>query len=120
MAKDGGIADQSSKYETMMDTVTAAHYWEATGVSGYPLTSPIVGQSQFYHTFKHFIHLVDKEHESFAHVFAIVAEWGRGKSRLGYELIAQINDDSRGWFCRSEDGNLEAAELFSDREDRDK
>ena len=70
------------------------HKWAAGGVSSYPLTHPIVGQTRFFDTFERFIHLVDAEHEKFAHVFAIAAPWGVGKSRLGYELIAQVNDSS--------------------------
>ncbi|MEZ6082103.1 MAG: hypothetical protein R3C56_42435 [Pirellulaceae bacterium] len=36
----------------------------------------------------------------FAHVFAIIAQWGIGKSRLAYELMSQINDTSPGWYVR--------------------
>jgi hypothetical protein len=63
------------------------HKWAAGGVSSYPLTHPIVGQTKFFNQFKHFIHLVDDEAEKFAHVFAVIAQWGIGKSRLGYELV---------------------------------
>src|SRR3954470_10941498 len=105
-----------------MPTTTLAparHQWAATGVSGYPLTHPIVGQTRFYDTFRHFIHLVDEENERFAHVFAIVAQWGVGKSRLAYELIAQINGTTRGWFVRDQVGALDEANLFYDEADRD-
>lgn len=95
------------------------HQWAATGVSGYPLSHPIVGQSQFYDTFRRFIHIVDAEQEGFAHVFAVVAPWGVGKSRLGYELVAQINDSSRGWYVRDDAGDLKDAELFYDDADRE-
>ncbi len=97
----------------------AKHQWAATGVSSYPLTHPIVGQGRFYEAFRHFIHLVDDEAEKFAHVFAVIAQWGVGKSRLGYELVAQINDTSRGWWVRGEDGALTQANLFHDDKDRD-
>jgi hypothetical protein len=85
----------------------------------YPLTHPIVGQGRFFEAFRHFIHLVDDEAEKFAHVFAIIAQWGVGKSRIGYELIAQINDTSRGWWVRGDDGSLAKAQLFHDDKDRD-
>lgn len=97
----------------------AKHQWAATGVSSYPLTHPIVGQGRFYEGFRHFIHLVDDEAEKFAHVFAVIAQWGVGKSRLGYELVAQINGSSRGWWVRGEDGALAQANLFHDDKDRD-
>jgi hypothetical protein len=102
-----------------MTTNKAKHQWAATGVSSYPLTHPIVGQGRFFGAFKHFIHLVDDEAEKFAHVFAVIAQWGVGKSRLGYELVAQINDTSRGWWVRGEDGGLDKAKLFHDDKDRD-
>lgn len=97
----------------------ARHQWAPTGVSGYPLAHPIVGQTRFFDTFERFIHLVDAEHEKFAHVFAIAAPWGVGKSRLGYELIAQINDSSRGWYVRNDAGTLYKAELFRNEDDRE-
>ena len=97
----------------------AKHQWAATGVSSYPLTHPIVGQGRFYDAFRHFIHLVDDEAEKFAHVFAVIAQWGVGKSRLGYELIAQINGTSRGWWVRADDGALRQANLFHDDKDRE-
>jgi hypothetical protein len=100
-------------------TNKAKHQWAATGVSSYPLTHPIVGQGRFFEAFRHFIHLVDDEAEKFAHVFAVIAQWGVGKSRLGYELIAQINDTSRGWWVRGDDDALVTAHLFHDDKDRD-
>jgi hypothetical protein len=98
---------------------TTKHQWAATGVSTYPLTHPIVGQGRFYEAFRHFIHLVDDEAEKFAHVFAVIAQWGIGKSRLGYELVAQINGTSRGWWVRGDDDALVEASLFHDDKDRD-
>ena len=95
------------------------HKWAAGGVSGYPLTHPIVGQTKFFNQFQHFIHLVDEESEKFAHVFAIIAQWGIGKSRLAYELMSQINDTSPGWYVRDAASNLAQAQLFHDDADRD-
>ena len=95
------------------------HEWAAGGVSGYPLKHPIVGQTHFFDQFKHFIHLVDDESEKFAHVFAIIAQWGIGKSRLAYELMSQINDTSPGWYVRDSVGALSKAALFHDHADRD-
>ncbi|HUY34894.1 MAG TPA: hypothetical protein VMV69_19260 [Pirellulales bacterium] len=95
------------------------HQWAAGGVSGYPLTHPIVGQTKFFNQFRQFIHLVDDESEKFAHVFAIIGQWGIGKSRLAYELTSQINDTSPGWYVRDASGHLTRAQLFHDDADRE-
>jgi hypothetical protein len=104
---------------TGMQIAKAPHGWASGGVSNYPLTHPIVGQGDFYGKFKQFIHLVDQEAEKFAHVYAIVAQWGVGKSRLGYELVSQINGTSPGWYLRNETGQLIQAELFDNDADRE-
>ena len=96
------------------------HQWSPGGVSGYPLTHPIVGQGEFFQTFQHFIHVVEHDQEGFVQVFATVAPWGVGKSRLGYELIGQINDAARGWFTRQAGGGIADSGLFRDAPDRDK
>ncbi|QTA78692.1 Uncharacterized protein dnl_09220 [Desulfonema limicola] len=88
------------------------HTWAAEGVSDYPPLDPLVGQSTFFNRFKTFIHTVDHEADNFAHVFAVEGEWGLGKSRLGHELIAQINDCSKGWFVRDESYELHDSGLF--------
>lgn len=88
------------------------HTWAATGVSDYPPHDPLVGQSRFFRRYRTFIHTVDHEADHFAHVFAVEAEWGRGKSRLAHELVAQINDCSKGWYVRGPDGKLENQQLF--------
>jgi len=88
------------------------HNWAATGVSNYPPSDPLVGQSQFFRYFKTFILTIDQDAENFAHVFAVEGEWGRGKSRLGHELIAQINDCSKGWYVRDQASQLQDSRLF--------
>ncbi|MDY0921216.1 hypothetical protein [Leclercia sp. CFBP8987] len=99
--------------EQMVDSLAKQHRWAATGVSDYPPRDPLVGQSRFFKRFQTFLHTVDHDDDRFAHVFAVEAEWGRGKSRLGHELVAQINDCSRGWFVRDEQGQLHDKQLFN-------
>lgn len=101
-------------------TESKLHEWEATGVTGYPITHPIVGQTEFYTRFKHYLQLVGTPNNRFAHVFAVVAPWGVGKSRLGYELVAQVNRTSKGWKVRAADGGQEDARLFDDETTRAK
>lgn len=95
------------------------HRWAATGVSDYPPRDPLVGQSTFFNQYRTFIRTVDQEEDNFAHVFAVEGEWGKGKSRLGHELVAQINDCSKGWFVRDKQGGLVQARLFDDEVKRD-
>ena len=94
------------------------HRWEPTGVTGYPITHPIVGQTDFYEKLKHWLPLVAGD--QFAHVFAVVAPWGVGKSRLGYEVVAQVNGASKGWKVRSGNGSLVDAQLFESETEREK
>ncbi|MDO9142315.1 MAG: hypothetical protein Q7U38_18510 [Methylobacter sp.] len=93
-------------------SLTKRHSWAATGVSDYPPRDPLVGQSRFFKRYRTFIHTVDQDADHFAHVFAVEAEWGRGKSRLGHELIAQINGCSKGWYIRDEHNQLTDKALF--------
>jgi len=95
------------------------HHWAATGVSDFPPRDPLVGQSAFFHRYRTFIKTVDHEEDNFAHVFAVEGEWGKGKSRLGHELVAQINDCSKGWYVRDTQGGLAQARLFDDEVRRD-
>jgi hypothetical protein len=98
--------------------LTPKHRWAEGGVSGYPLTHPIVGQGDFFYRFRSFIELADQS-QDFAQVFAVVAQWGVGKSRLAYELISQTNDKSPGWYVRTEGNTLTTENLF-EKVDRNK
>ena len=119
-SKSNIVNEACGKYAMSPDQLSKKmHKWAAGGVSGYPLSHPIVGQTNFFDQFKHFIHLVDDESEKFAHVFAIIAQWGIGKSRLAYELMSQINDTSPGWYVRDSVGALSKADLFHNHADRD-
>jgi hypothetical protein len=94
----------------------AMHQWAAGGVSGYPVKHPLIGQGDFFNKFQHFLRLTTQE--EFVQVFAAIATWGVGKSSLGFQVISQINNTSRGWFVRDETGALQEAKLFKDEEER--
>ncbi|MFT6906243.1 MAG: hypothetical protein ACJAS1_002908 [Oleiphilaceae bacterium] len=111
--------NSNNSSQAVWDALSGQHNWAATGVSDYPSKDPLVGQSKFFNRYRTFIKTIDHEDDKFAHVFAVEGEWGRGKSRLGYELIAQINDCSKGWYVRNATGELENAELFDDDNKRD-
>jgi hypothetical protein len=95
------------------------HSWEATGVTGYPITHPIVGQRDFHEKFRSYLQLVAGADNRFAHVFAVVAPWGVGKSRLGYEIVAQVNDSSKGWMVRAPEEGLVDARIFDEEQERE-
>jgi len=92
------------------------HQWAAGGVSGYPVRHPLIGQGDFFNKFQHFLRLTTQE--EFVQVFAAIASWGVGKSSLGFQVISQINDTSRGWFVRDDTGELQEAKLFKDEIER--
>jgi hypothetical protein len=94
----------------------AMHQWAAGGVSGYPVKHPLIGQGDFFNKFQHFLRL--NTLEEFVQVFAAIAAWGVGKSSLGFQVISQINNTSRGWFVRDEAGELQEAKLFKDDAER--
>ncbi len=94
----------------------AMHQWAAGGVSGYPVKHPLIGQGDFFNKFQHFLRL--NTQEEFVQVFAAIAAWGVGKSSLGFQVVSQINDTSRGWFVRDETGGLQEAKLFKDEAER--
>ena len=93
------------------------HQWAAGGVSGYPVKHPLIGQGDFFNKFQHFLRLTSQD--EFVQVFAAIAAWGVGKSSLGFQVIGQINDTSRGWFVRDEAGALQEARLFKDDAERE-
>ena len=93
------------------------HQWAAGGVSGYPVKHPLIGQGDFFNKFQHFLRLTTAE--EFVQVFAAIASWGVGKSSLGFQVISQINETSRGWFVRDESGALSEAKLFKNSTERD-
>ena len=101
---------------TTPETPKAMHQWAAGGVSGYPVRHPLIGQGDFFTKFQHFLRLTTAE--EFVQVFAAIAAWGVGKSSLGFQIISQINDTSRGWFVRNEAGELQEAKLFKDSAER--
>lgn len=112
------IKEAAVSYETINLAINM-HNWAATGVSDYPPRDPLVGQSRFFHQYRQFIRTVDQNADNFAHVFAVIGEWGRGKSRLGHELVSQTNDCSQGWYVRNSERILEDAALFDDDASRD-
>lgn len=73
--------------------------WQAYGLADFPLTQPMVGQKEFYKIFRNFKnnHI---DQSKMANIFAMIAKWGVGKSRMGYEIVSQILEMDKGWIFR--------------------
>lgn len=91
--------------------------WLKDGVSTFPLVQPMVGQAEFFRTFKEF--LKDLKSAPIARIFPLIGRWGIGKSRIGYELISEALGIDKGWTVRNSKGELEKVFLLQpDLEDR--
>ncbi|PFM92585.1 hypothetical protein COD05_06165 [Bacillus cereus] len=91
--------------------------WLKDGVSTFPVLQPMVGQHEFYQAYQNF--LSDIKEAPMSRIFPLIAKWGIGKSRIGYELISEVLGIDKGWTIRNSDGELQAVRLlregFEDR-----
>jgi len=83
--------------------------WSIDGVSEFPLTQPMVGQYEFFKTFKNFLKIM----KSFgkATIFPLVALWGVGKSRIGFQFTSEILGMDKGWIV-NDDGETKKVRMF--------
>jgi hypothetical protein len=76
--------------------------WSRDGVALYPPKYPVVGQNRIFnimHSFKqNFI-----DHEDLCGFLVLVGDWGLGKTRLGYELIAEAVGGVDEWLLDPKD-----------------
>lgn len=84
--------------------------WLKDGVSTFPVQQPMVGQKEFYNTFKAYIK--DLKAAPMARIFPLIAKWGIGKSRIAYELTSEVLGIDKGWIIRNETGVLEKVRLL--------
>ncbi|WGG46472.1 hypothetical protein [Rossellomorea sp. DA94] len=91
--------------------------WLKDGVSTFPVLQPMVGQHEFFQAYQNF--LSDIKDAPMSRIFTLIAKWGIGKSRIGYELISEVLGIDKGWTIRNSDGDLEEVRLlkedFADR-----
>ncbi len=91
--------------------------WLKDGVSTFPVLQPMVGQQEFYQAYKTF--LSDIKEAPMSRIFTLIAKWGIGKSRIGYEIISEVIGIDKGWTIRNSEGILEGVRLLEeDFEDR--
>lgn len=91
--------------------------WLKDGVSTFPVSQPMVGQHEFYQAYQSF--LSDIKDAPMSRIFTLIAKWGIGKSRIGYELVSEVLGIDKGWTVRNSDGELETVRLLKENfEDR--
>lgn len=83
--------------------------WLKDGVSTFPVQQPMVGQKEFYNTFKAYKRF--KSCSDGANI-SLIAKWGIGKSRIAYELTSEVLGIDKGWIIRNEAGALEKVRLL--------
>lgn len=83
--------------------------WSPFGTSDFPLNQPMVGQKEFYDTFRSFTKMMKKA--NMATIFPLISKWGIGKSRIGFEVISEPLGMDKGWII-SEDGEQKEVRIF--------
>lgn len=76
----------------------AIRLWSNKGVALYPVDFPLVGQNAVFNAlFKFRQGFTGSQANDIAGFFALIGDWGLGKTRIGYELFAQILDEYHCW-----------------------
>lgn len=88
-----------------------ASIWSLYGTSDFPLNQPMVGQKDFYDTFKGFTKTM--KNVGMATIFPLIAKWGIGKSRIGFEIVSQPLGMDKGWVI-TEDGEQKKVRIFKE------
>lgn len=72
--------------------------WSNKGVALYPVDFPLVGQNAVFNgLFKFKQSFLGSQANDIAGFFALIGDWGLGKTRIGYELFAQTFDQMHRW-----------------------
>lgn len=83
--------------------------WAPFGTSDFPLNQPMVGQKEFYDIFKGFTKSMKTA--GMATIFPLISKWGVGKSRIGFEIIAEPLGMDKGWII-NDDGEQKEVRIF--------
>ncbi len=93
-AEDGGSSEP-------MKTIKL---WSNKGVAFYPVDFPLVGQNAVFNgLFKFRQSFLGSQANDIAGFFALIGDWGLGKTRIGYELFAQTFDQMHRWLPNPEE-----------------
>jgi len=72
--------------------------WSNKGVALYPVDFPLVGQNAVFNgLFKFKQAFLGSQADDIAGFFALIGDWGLGKTRIGYELFAQTFGHIERW-----------------------
>lgn len=85
--------------------------WALYGTSDFPLNQPMVGQKEFYDVFKGFTRTMKSA--GIATIFPLIAKWGVGKSRIGFEIVSEPLGMDKGWIV-TEDGEEKSVRIFKE------
>jgi hypothetical protein len=108
---------QETRSQEAMKTL---RLWSSKGVALYPVDFPLVGQNAvFNNLFKFKQAFLSSQADDIAGFFALIGDWGLGKTRIGYELFAQTFNHVEAWLLNpdefvvpnGEDGRLLKAQL---------
>lgn len=76
----------------------AIKLWSSKGVALYPVDFPVVGQNVVFNgLFKFKQAFLSEQADDIAGFFALIGDWGLGKTRIGYELFAQTFGHVERW-----------------------
>jgi len=73
-----------------------ANPWSKNGVALYPPKYPVVGQSRVFNALVNFRQQFSEQGD-LSHFFVMIGDWGLGKTRIGYELVAEATGRIDEW-----------------------
>jgi len=78
--------------------------WSNKGVALYPVDFPLVGQNVVFNgLFKFKQAFLSSQADDIAGFFALIGDWGLGKTRIGYELFAQTFNHIERWVLNQDE-----------------
>ncbi len=87
-----------------MEPMKSTKLWSNKGVALYPVDFPLVGQNDVYNKlFKFKQSFLGSQADDIAGFFALIGDWGLGKTRIGYELFAQTFNHVEHWVLNKEE-----------------
>ncbi|HBY97762.1 MAG TPA: hypothetical protein DEP84_28110 [Chloroflexi bacterium] len=75
--------------------------WSDKGVALYPVDTPLVGQNSVFNALVKFRRKFDQSR--LASFFALIGDWGLGKSRIGFELFAESFSHVDRWLVNTDE-----------------